>query len=197
MRAFLSTLVMSAVLGLFLRPLFQGTAVQAGTALRMDVGGLIAGAELVIEGRILSAEAQETDSGLIETVYQVQVERTFLGDDVYMRSVRLPGGVLADGSGMLLAGMPRLRVGEDTMLFLSEGGERSLRVPIGLAQGRYSVVTRLDGSKLAVRDQGGLGLMDPVTGAVSSADGRHVRDYADFVAEIESAVAVKRAGGGL
>jgi len=194
MRALFTLTLLGALAALFLRPLFHAPAVRAGTALRMDIPELVDGAELVVEGRVLSAEAVETDAGLIETLYQVGVDRTFVGSDAYNRVVRLPGGVLADGRGMLLAGMPMLRVGEDALLFLSGPGERGVRVPIGLAQGRYRIVTRLDGSKLAVRDQADLGLVDPRTGVLTHADGQHVRDYAELIGEVEAAVAAKSAG---
>lgn len=194
MRSIFTLALLGALAALFFRPLFHAPAVRAGTALRLDLPELVEGAELVVEGRILSAEAVETETGLVETIYQVGVDRTFLGNDSYNRVVRLPGGVLEDGRGMLLAGMPRLTVGEDALLFLSGPGERGVRVPIGLAQGRYRIVTRLDGSKLAVREQGELGLVDPITGVLTHADGQHVRDYAELISEVEAAVALKRAG---
>ena len=194
MRAYLTLPVLVALVALFFRPLFHAPAVRAGTALRMDIPELVEGAELVVEGRILSAKAVETQDGLVETIYQLSVDRTLLGEDQYNRSIRLPGGVLEDGRGMLLAGMPRLRVGEDALLFLSSAGDRGVRVPIGLAQGRFSIVTRLDGSKLAVRDQGDLGLVDGETGEILHSGSQYVRAYADLIAEIEAAVGAKRAG---
>ena len=194
MRAFFTLPLLVALLALFFRPLFHAPAVRAGTALRLDTHELVQGAELVVEGRVLSAEAVRTEGGLVETIYRMVVDRTYLGEDHFDRNIRIPGGVLEDGSGMLLAGMPRLTVGEDVLLFLSGMGDRGVRVPIGLAQGRYRIVTRLDGSKVAVRDQGELGLVDPVTGRVTSADSRFVRNYAELVAEVEAAVGAKLAG---
>jgi len=196
MRASLTLTVIAALLAVFFRPLFHAPAVRAGTALRLEIPELVDGSALVLEGRILSADAIETTDGLIETIYQIAVDETYFGQDQYNRSVRIPGGVLEDGRGMLLAGMPRLTVGEDALLFLSAAGDRGVRVPIGLSQGRFRIVTSLDGSKVAVRDQGDLGLVDPVTGAIVSADSSYVRDYADLKAEVVAAVSAKRAGAG-
>ncbi|MDF1798389.1 MAG: hypothetical protein P1V81_04375 [Planctomycetota bacterium] len=188
MRTLLTLLAFGALSLLVSRPLFTEPAVRAGTALRMDVPDLVEAADLVLEGRVLSATPVETEEGLIETEYELAVDRTFRGDDVFLRSVRLPGGVLEDGRGMLLAGVPHLREGEDALLFLSHAGPRGVRLPVGLAQGRYRIVTRLDGSKLAVRDQSDLGLVDPSTGDLLEADGLHIRDYAELVAEIEASM---------
>lgn len=185
-----------AIFGLFLRPLFHTTGVRAGTAIRMDTPELVQGSALVLEGRVLSLEAVQTEDGLIETIYQLAVDRTYLGEDRFRRSVRIPGGVLENGQGMLLAGMPRLRAGEDVLLFLSAEGQRGVRIPIGLSQGRYRIETRLDGSKLAIREQAGLGILDPTTGRVTSADSGFLRNYGELVAEVEAAVNAKLAGVG-
>lgn len=196
MRASLTLTVIAALLAIFFRPLFHAPAVRAGTALRLDIPELVQGSALILEGRVQSAEAVETEGGLVETIYQVAVDETYLGGDQPLRSVRLPGGVLPDGRGMLLSGMPRPTVGEDALLFLSSAGDRGVRVPVGLAQGRFRIVTRLDGAKVAVRDQGDLGLVDPISGAVVSSGSSYLRDYAELKAEVVAAVAQKRAEAG-
>jgi hypothetical protein len=91
----------------------------AGTALRMDVEALAQAADVVVEARVLSTRALETSSGRIETELELDVDRTLYGPDVPHRFVRWPGGVLADGSGMLVAGLSLPRPGEELLLFLS------------------------------------------------------------------------------
>ncbi len=188
MRSVLTILAVTGLALLLLRPALRGPGVRAGTALRMDVPDLVEAADLVVEGRVLAARAVETASGLVETEYELLVDRTFRGAPVATRTLRLPGGVLDDGRGMVLAGVPRLLEGEDALLFLSAPGSRGVRMPVGLAQGRYRVLTRLDGSRVAVRDQADLGLVDPATGRLLGEGGAHVRDYADLVAEIQAAM---------
>jgi hypothetical protein len=161
----------------------------------MDTNELVESAALVIEGRVLSVKGVETKDGMIETEYELLVERTFEGVDLVERTVRIPGGLLADGRGLLLAGLPRLGVGEETLLFLSETSASGVRMPVGLSQGRYRIVRNLDGSRVAVRDQGELGLIDPQTGEVIEAAGRHVRNYAELISEIEAAVAREQSLG--
>ena len=96
-----------STVGIALRP----PGVQAGTALKMELPEVVERADLILEARVLSARAFET-SGMIETEFLLQVDRTFHGEDQPYRSIRIPGGVLEDGRGMILAGMPRLVVGE-------------------------------------------------------------------------------------
>lgn len=180
----------AALVGLAL--LTRPSRVVAGTALRMDVPQLVAGAELVLEGRILSATALESPDGRIETEFLLQVERTFAGADEPFRAVRIPGGVLEDGRGMLLAGMPVLRAGEDTLLFLSQEGETGVRMPVGLAQGKFSVHRLADGKKSLTQDAAGISLVNE-QGVLLSGQGGTVRDYAQVVAEIEAALAARKA----
>ena len=55
-----------------------------------------------------------------------------------------------DGRGMLLAGMPNMEAGQDVLLFLSEGGSTGVRMPVGLAQGEFTVYRLGDGTKSLV-----------------------------------------------
>ncbi len=157
----------------------------------MDIRDLTGGADLILEGRVLSALADELD-GRVETEYLVLVERTFAGEDQPLRTIRLPGGVLEDGRGMLLAGMPRIEPGENVLLFLSEAGDGGIRMPVGLAQGKFRILVRPDGSRILARDAAGVTLVQPETGALVRSEGRSVIDYADVIAQIEAALATKR-----
>jgi hypothetical protein len=178
-----------ALAGSFLLTALRPSAgdVEAGTALRMDVGELAQRSALVVEARVLGMHALEEADGRIETELQLEVARTFRGEDVVYRAVRLPGGVLPDGRGMLLAGMPRVEVGETAILFLTAPTGSGMRMPVGLAQGKMRVVTAPSGEKLVVCDQAGLELAHRATGAITAADGTHVRSYAQVLAQIEAA----------
>ena len=167
---------------------WHGEAVEAGTAVRMSVADLATAAQLVVEGRVLSARPLESE-GMIETEYLLRVERTFVGRDLDHRAIRIPGGVLADGRGLFLAGVPRLAPGEDVLLFLSGESRRGTRMPVGLAQGKYRVVARPDGKRALARDTRGVALIHPRSGARLPSDSYQVRDYAEVVAEIEAALA--------
>ncbi len=168
-----------------------GSPVEAGTAVRMDVDGLLQGSRLAFEARVVSAVPVKLPNGRIATDYRFRVSRTFWGDERVLRSVRLPGGVLPEGRGMLVPGLTHPVVGEDTLLFLAGDEEGGIHVPVGLSQGRFRILTGPRGERLAVRDHGPLALVDP--GRVREADGTHVFEYADLLARIESAVNRRRA----
>lgn len=180
--------------------LLQAALARAGTAVRMDVRALVEGADLALEGRVISSRAVIGPRGRIDTEYVLAVDRTFVGEAQASRAIRLPGGVLPDGRGMIVPGLPRLAVGEDAIVFLSGADASGMRMPVGLAQGRFQVVRDLAGRRRLVRDQTGLELVDPAAAPgrqaeaiVQPADAVAWFDYAAVIAEIEAAAAAKRA----
>ncbi len=164
---------------------------HAGTALKLDIDGLVQRSELVIEGRVLSRSSRSLENGLIVTDHVVAVDRTLLGSELPTRTVTLPGGVLPDGRGMMVPGMPSLAVQEDVVLFLSRSSSWGMRTPVGLAQGKLRVVTALDGTRSLTRSLAGVTFADGESGA--SAD---VLGYAQTIAEIHAAVARRGAPPG-
>ena len=190
---------LTLLVGLFLLPLLlmgaprPASQVAAGTAIRMDVPDLVERADLIVEARITAERSYQVED-FVETEYLLEVDRTFTGEDQPLRSVRLPGGTLEDGSGMLLAGLPRLQVGEDVILFLSPEGEAGLRMPVGLAQGKLRVVRDGEGRKALLRDVTGMHVVERPDGSgrVVGEGGLMVQAYADVVAEIEATLAARR-----
>jgi hypothetical protein len=192
-------------------PLWSGAPAQAGTAVRMDIAGLVDRADVVIEARVSSARAVLGPGKRIDTEYTLIVERTFYGDSAppppgdraETRVIRLPGGVLPDGRGMVIAGIPALSSGERAILFLTRADATGMRMPVGLAQGRLRVVTDAAGKRSLVQDSAGVALVesrtdvavrgDARTDVAVHAGGKAVLDYAATVAEIEARAAHKRA----
>ena len=191
MRSLFAALGVASATLLFAAPLLRSNGVSAGTAVRLDVSQLTHNSALIVEGRVLSAATVEAE-GLIQTEYLLEVDRTFAGDDESYRMVRLPGGVREDGTGMLLAGMPRIELGDESLFFLTGESHNGMRMPVGLAQGKFDVVELADGTKSLVRDASDVTLVNSLTGRVSSAGGHTILDYARVVAEIEAALAEKR-----
>ena len=165
---------------------------DAGTALRMSVAELVDAAELIVEGRVASTRVLETTDGRIETELQLSVDRTHFGVDQGERRLRLPGGVLPDGRGMLIPGLPLPAPGDEVLLMLSGEGPRQGRMPVGLAQGSFRLLRDAQGKRLALRDQGGLQLAQRRRGRLLEADSHSVMDYAELLAEIEAALVLKR-----
>jgi len=168
-------------------------SVRAGTAVRMGLGDLARNADLILEARVLSAHGIEDPSGRIDTEYILRVDRTLWGESLATRAVRIPGGRLSDGRGMVVAGIPHMNLGEDVLLFLSSSAPSGMRMPIGLGQGKFTVTRDPRGGKSLVRAPGSLALVDPKTGRVHTADGVLRFDYAATLAQIEAALSVRRA----
>jgi len=168
---------------------------EAGTAVRLTVPEMVDRAEAVFEGRVLDARAQVDARGLVTTEYFVSVRETYWGVPYGTRTFSLPGGVLADGSGMLVPGMPEVKVGEDAIFFLTEQSPAGFRMPVGLAQGKFRLVTDPFGEVQLERDQEGLVLADPLTGAVLPADERPLVSYDQVVSTIRAAATAKTAHG--
>ena len=176
---------------LFAGPFFRSDGVSAGTAVRLEVADLAYNSSLIVEGRVLTAHAVEID-GVVATEYLLEVARTHEGPDRTYRTITLPGGVREDGSGMLLAGMPVVRLGAESLFFLTSESSNGMRMPVGLAQGKFDVVRLADGSKMLVRDASGVTLLEPRTGTLRDGVGRTAYDYAEVVADIERGLAKKR-----
>jgi hypothetical protein len=165
--------------------------VEAGTALRLEVEGLVDRADLAIEARVLSARARLDARGRIETEYELAVARVFWGNPGARLVFSLPGGELPDGRGLWLPGMPSLAPGEDLVLFLT--GEDSLgsRMPVGLSQGKLRVVRDRRGARSLASELNGAELVAPGA-ATPAADGLRLLDYAETLARIEAAAAGRR-----
>lgn len=193
MHRMLPTAALACAAAALLASAFSHGSVRAGTAVELDVPAMVEYADLVVEGRVQSATPRVSAGGRIETEYLLSVDRTYWGEDAGTRSITIPGGVLPNGRGMLVPGMPRLVPGEDVLLLLSGPGATGVRVPVGLAQGKFRLVAGPEGTRLAVREQGSLSLVNGGSASVRHADSLAVMAYADLVAELESAVALKRA----
>ena len=173
----------------------RSAPVEAGIAVRMGTEDLVLAADLVLEGRVVALRAATSTSGRIDTEYTLAVTRTFWGSHEPTRVVRIPGGVLADGRGMLVPGLVRLALGEDVVLVLSRASAHGARMPIGLAQGEFRIVTDRFGNKVAVRSNADLALANGVTGVLSSGASSSIIPSAELVAILASAAATKRAIG--
>ena len=171
----------------------QVAVVEAGTVIKLEVPELVERASVVFEGRVLSKRGVLMPNGRIDTEYRIKVTRTDWGQPAAERVVRMPGGVLPDGRGMVIPGMAHLEQGEDVLLLLSQPNRDGMRVPVGLAQGKFRIETDRNGRKLAVRSQKSLTLLNRNTLELEEADNKSVFDYAAIRAEIDAAIAKKRA----
>jgi hypothetical protein len=170
-------------------------SVDAGTVVRMDIEELARSAELVFEGRVLFVRSFRDERGLVRTECTVSVATSFAGGPQSTRTFELPGGTLADGSGLVIPGLPQLETGEDVLLFLTREGTTGLRVPVGLAQGKLRLVRDGAGRAGLVRENADLTLVDPQTGALAPAPVPAVLAYEAVAERIRSALATSTEGG--
>jgi hypothetical protein len=163
-------------------------AKQAATVLQLDTAALVERAAVILAGRVRSAQPVERADGSLDTEFELDVERTWLGDGEPSGRFRWPGGLRSDGSGLLLPGLPRLEVGEEVLLFLTSA-ESQRRLPVGLGQGRYALLTDRQGVRRAVRDASSLHLLG--SGGPAAVRGVESLPFAQLAAEIEAALAAR------
>ncbi len=163
------------------------STVEAGTAVRLELEELARRAALIVEGRVIATRAFRDTRGEVRTEVTLSVDETFAGEPFGTRRFELPGGVLADGSGTLIAGMPSVSLGEDALYFLTGESASGLRMPVGLAQGKFRLVRDEQGRLGLLRDAAELTLLDPRTGAGAPAPLPVVLDHALVVTRIRAA----------
>jgi len=166
--------------------------VEAGTAHKLEIEGLLGQCDQALEGRVQHIRVVEAGPKRIETEITLSVSKRFWGAGGREFVLRMPGGVLPDGRGMLLPGLPRFAEGEELLLFLSAESRNGTRMPVGLAQGRFRIERRAGAAKTLVRDQDELELFDPLTRRTSRAEPRALFDYSAVVARIEAAAQERR-----
>jgi hypothetical protein len=190
---FCAVLTLAALYG-SLAPRRTCKELHAGTALRLDIEDLARRAALAIEGRVLATRAFRDERGLVRTEFTLSVHRTFTGEPFGTRTFALPGGVLADGSGTALSGMPAIDLGEDVLLFLSAESANGLRMPVGLAQGKFRLVRDAQGRAGLERAPADLLLLDRRTRALAPDAPAGVLAYEEVVRRVAAALRAKSEG---
>ncbi len=173
-----------------------GREARAGTAERLDIEARVAASKLVLLGDVRAARTFQTPAGRILTEYDLIVERTYWGQEAPYRSVRLPGGVLADGSGMLISGVPQLKVGEQVFLFLTGADDDQMRMPVGLSQGHLRVVPNPEGGRSVIGWTRSTSLVDE-HGQLQRDAAVGVGSLAELSALVQASVQARRAAGEL
>lgn len=176
------------------------SVVEAGTVQRLEIEELLGQCDQAFEGRVQNIRVVEAGPKRIETEITFSVSKRYWGSAGREFVLRLPGGVLPDGRGLVLPGLPRFAPGEELLLFLSAESRLHTRMPVGLAQGRFRIEAKPGGVKRLVREQDELEFFDPKTRRTSVAEPRAEFEYAAVAARIEAAAQLRRArearGGG-
>lgn len=157
---------------------------RAGTAVKLSLDEAFLASDLVIEGQVTGATCGTAADGTIYTDWEIDIESTYWGDPQGTRIVRLPGGVLSNGKGMVIPGMPRLVEGEHVILMLEGESRDGMRLPTGLSQGKYRVVTSAEGERTAIRTGDHVSLITARN--TRTFDGLDMLDYADLKSRLEA-----------
>lgn len=157
---------------------------QAGTAMRLSLEDAFHRSDLVIEGKVTGSACGVDENGLIYTDWTFDVDQTLWGAQEETRTIRMPGGVLMSGKGMMIPGMPRLVVGEDVLLLLGAPSTDGTRIPTGLSQGKYRIVTSTNGDRTAIQTGDHVSLI--TARKTRKIDGLGMLSYADLKARLEA-----------
>jgi Fibronectin type III domain/Matrixin len=149
-------------------------------------------AALVVEARLLGRGPAAT-AGMPVTDYLFAVERVLKGEaDQAVVTVRVPGGIRADGRGLMIWGAPAFADGGRALLFLAgerEGARRVLHLTLGAFHLR-----EVGGETVALRDLSQLQEVRPRPGgaAVEAARADRPRDLFRFARWVEDRAAGRR-----
>lgn len=130
------------------------STLSATTFVVPDDAELVAKSAVIVVGNVEGSYTQEND-GMIETVYEIRVERglknfsTVARQDELLRVVS-PGGVI-DDRGIHVEGAAHFEQGERVLLFLTPD-HKGRWTTTDLTLGKFSFVTSTAGEKLLVRD---------------------------------------------
>jgi len=115
---------------------------ESATVVRFTWEGICRDARTIAHVRVVRVEALRDEArGEVITRTRLQVVEPVKGEPTPHITLTLPGG--GDGAGRVeLPGMPRFRVGEEAVVFLSAPGPTGSAWPMGLSQGCYAVRRR-------------------------------------------------------
>ncbi len=128
---------------IFLRHTFVGLLLLAiqlpatqFTPARLD--DLVAKAQLVLQGTVLSKSCQQDDAGRIYTKVELQVAEVWKGTLATNRFTVVHGGGILGDQKAVVSGQADYQVGEEVVVFLVLN-QRGEGVSLGLARGKFSI----------------------------------------------------------
>jgi hypothetical protein len=150
-------LVSVALATVLIAALLATPQADATTVKHFDLKGLTSSAARVFRGTVVDVRAGKVKVGggeLPTTIYRIKVTESFKGDfatfkDITYTDVEMVGSVKEDSSSKgarhfsLFRDVPRLKSGQDYMLFLTAESRVALSSPVGLAQGCFDIDTSL------------------------------------------------------
>ncbi len=119
----------------------------------MNIEDLIKKSDLIIHGIVEKIESgKDEQSGLLVTYITITVLENFYGDTKGKYTFKQYGGK-ADGIVYSTAGSPRFTVNEEVILMLYPQSTKGMQSPVGMEQGKFSVITDTRSGKKFVQNK--------------------------------------------
>jgi hypothetical protein len=172
------------------------STVFASSILAVDEATLVAKADTIAVGSVITSEAYRGTNGGIRTRFYVQVHEGLRNArEGQVIQVEVPGGTLGELT-TVVTGSPQLKAGAMVVLFLESHG--TSRRPLGMSYGVYRVDSDTSGTWHVGRQVDGLSLLDTQghelnAKALASIVGSH-ETYQTFVARIRKRISAPGAG---
>jgi hypothetical protein len=134
---------------------------EASRVRQVNLEEIVESAERVFSGRCTEVRAErDPATGLDVQLVTFEVHRAVKGQLGESVTIRMLGGgeLLGSGAGDV-AGFTRFAPGEEVVLFLYGESSAGLTSPVGLGQGKFSVIEDKQGRKIALNALGNRGLM--------------------------------------
>ena len=144
--------------------------------LKMNLSQLTDRADAIFRGHVLSAEPGKISIGggsLPTITYRLRVDEAFKGKfdakenavpEVEITMLGAHKAAVRSGNSKRLFSslpeVPKLRVGEDYVLFTTAPGKSGLRSPVGLGQGSFRIFLGANKTELTANELNNLGLFD-------------------------------------
>lgn len=119
----------------------------------MNIEDLVKKSEVIIYGVVEKVESgKDSQSGLLVTYITINVYENFYGAVTGKYTFKQYGGK-ADGLVYSPAGIPRFNENEEVVLMLYPQSKKGLQSPVGMEQGKFSVVTDKPSGKKFVQNK--------------------------------------------
>jgi len=159
---------------------------------RLELDDLVDRADVAVHAEVLSKRSFRNEHGWVVTEVELRVAETLWGETRERRKITLPGGVLPDGSGTVIPGMPAIEVGERALLFLSPVGSKGFSVPLGLSQGKFAERVDAEGRVQFERVHGKLQHVDPASGQLATLEPRELFAKDALLGELRRLASARR-----
>lgn len=146
----------SVVVGLVSYLMLAAVPLPAMTVRPMDLHALTRAAAMIVAGKVTHVESRPDEHGLPATFITIAVMENIKGAKEEALTIKQFGfqELQADGGAFKLAGMPSYQRGEELILFLHRPSDLGFTSPVGLEQGKYTVMEAAPGKRMVQNQVG-------------------------------------------